>query len=202
MLLRLRSIVSWLRVRERLLPLLISLAVGIGIGVAVSLVYHGNPKEASAVTAAISALRLPPTPLPADARFPGTVSRAGARLALTRADRRYFVAPGIRRDQGDLCLIVSAPQSTATTCFARAALGHTAAFILSGPERNHRPRWNRRGRIRHGINERCLDKNHQQRLRVRSRAHGRSLHHERARRVSLGSPGISEPTSTVTQPTS
>jgi hypothetical protein len=53
-----------MRVGKRVLPLLISCAVGIGIGFALTVIYRGSPKEASAVPAVVSVLREPPTSLP------------------------------------------------------------------------------------------------------------------------------------------
>ena len=120
-------------VRKRL-PLLISLAAGIVVGVAVTLVYRSGPKEVSAVPAEISVLRQPPTSLPRQAVNAGAISPTEARLAVSRADTRYFVGPGSGRSSGDLCLVESKTDSTATTCFARAALSHTAGYIFSpGP---------------------------------------------------------------------
>jgi hypothetical protein len=121
-------------VRKRLLPLLISLAAGIVIGVAVTLAYRGGPKEVSAVPVEISVLRQPPTFLPRQATNDGAISPTEARLALSLANIRYFVGPGSGRASRDLCLVESKADSTATTCFARTALSHTAAYIFSpGP---------------------------------------------------------------------
>jgi hypothetical protein len=123
-----------MRVRKRVLPLLISCAVGIAIGIAVTLIYRGGPKDVSAVPVEISVLRQPPTPLPAHAVNAGAISPSEARLAMSLAKSRYFVGPGSRPGSGDLCLVESKTDSTATTCFGRAALSHTAGYIFSpGP---------------------------------------------------------------------
>jgi hypothetical protein len=121
-------------VRKRLLPLLISFAVGIVVGVVVTLVYRGGPKQVSAVPVEISVLLQPPTSLPSQAVNTGWISPTEARLAISLANVRYFVGPGSGRSSADLCLVESKTDSTATTCFARAALSHTAGYIFSpGP---------------------------------------------------------------------
>lgn len=121
-------------VRKRLLPLLISLAAGIAVGVAVTLAYRGGPKEASAVPVEISVLQQAPTSLPPQAVNADFASPTEARLAITLANVRYFVGPGSGRSNGDLCLVESKTESTATTCFARTALSHTAGYMFSpGP---------------------------------------------------------------------
>jgi hypothetical protein len=121
-------------VRKRLLPLLISFAVGIVVGVAVTLVYRGGPKEVSAVPAEISVLRQPPTSLPRQAVNAGLISPTEARLAISLGNIRYFVGPGSGRASGDLCLVESKTDSTATTCFGRTALSYTAGYLASpGP---------------------------------------------------------------------
>ncbi len=124
-----------MRVGKRILPLLISLTVGIGIGVAVTVIHRGGPKEASRVPAQLSVLRQPPTPLPPHAVAPDAISPTQARLAMSLANGRYFVGPGSGRSEGDLCLVEAKTDTTATTCFSRAALSHTAAFLFSpGPD--------------------------------------------------------------------
>ena len=121
-------------IRKRLLPLLISLAAGIVVGVAVTLAYRGSPKEASAVPVEISVLRQPPTSLPRQAVNAGLISPTEARLAISLANIRYFVGPGSGRASRDLCLVESKTDSTATTCFGRTALSHTAGYMFSpGP---------------------------------------------------------------------
>jgi hypothetical protein len=122
-------------VRKRLLPLLISLGAGIAVGVAVTLAYRGGPKEVSAIPVEISVLRQPPTSLPRQAvNAAGLISPTEARLAISLANIRYFVGPGSGRASRDLCLVESKADSTATTCFGRAALSHTAGYMFSpGP---------------------------------------------------------------------
>jgi hypothetical protein len=121
-------------VRKRLLPLLISLAVGIVVGVVVTLVYRGGPKQVSAVPVEISVLLQPPTSLPRQAVNAGLISPTEARLAVSLVNIRYFVGAGSGRASGDLCLVESKADSTATTCFARTALSHTAGYMFSpGP---------------------------------------------------------------------
>ena len=121
-------------VRKRF-PLLISFAVGIVVGVVVTLVYRGGAKQVSAVPAEISVLRQPPTSLPRQAVNTELISPTEARLAIRLANVRYFVGPGSGRSSGDLCLVESKADSTATTCFARAALTHTAVSLFSpGPD--------------------------------------------------------------------
>lgn len=123
-----------MRVPKRVLPLLISCAVGIGIGIAVTVTYRGGPKDVSAVPVEISVLRQPPTSLPAQAVNAGAISPTEARFAMSFANSRYFVGPGSGPGRGDLCLVESKTDSTATTCFGRAALSHTAGYIVSpGP---------------------------------------------------------------------
>jgi hypothetical protein len=120
-----------MRGRKRVLPLLISCAVGIGIGIAFALLYRGGPKHVSAVPVEISVLRQPPTSLPAQAVNAGAISPTEARLAMSLANSRYFVGPGNGPGADDLCLVESKTDSTATTCFGRAALSHTAGYIFS-----------------------------------------------------------------------
>jgi hypothetical protein len=123
-----------MRVGKRVLPLLISCAVGIGIGFALTVIYRGSPKEASAVPAVVSVLREPPTSLPPQAVTTSTISPTEARLAMSLANSRYFVGPGSGHGKRDLCLVEAKSDSTATACFGPAALSHTAGYMFSsGP---------------------------------------------------------------------
>ena len=100
----------------------------------VTIILSGNPKEASAVPAKVSVLRQPPTSLPPQAMTGEAISPAEARLAMSLANRRYYVVPASGRAHGDLCLVEAKPDSTAATCFARAALSRTAPYLFSpGP---------------------------------------------------------------------
>jgi hypothetical protein len=119
---------------RRVLPLLITLAIGIGIGIAVTVLGQAKLKNATSVPVELSVLRQPSRPLPAYALRLETVSHTEARLAMILENRSYFVVPGRGRAEGDLCLVVADPNSAAGTCFARAALRNTAAYIFSpGP---------------------------------------------------------------------
>lgn len=113
--LRLGTLLS-MRLRPRVVPLLLSLAVGVGIVVAVTVLHRGKANEAPAFAAWIGVLRQRPTQLPASPPLSG-FSPTETRFALVRAGRHYFVAPGSGQGSGNVCLIeIGGPTSGSSTC--------------------------------------------------------------------------------------